>query len=460
MDNCNGTYTATVTISTRASTLPRRARSRRRQPEFRRRRDPGVGCCGASAGFTACACTRARRRTRGFLGLDGDEPARVTIRSASPVDAFGNPGVPSSRGTICASSRKSTTCATPSSNSRRYETPPRIRRARISTPCSCPRRLVGTNSPSISTPATDRASRARRGRRRRRCSPGRRRRSTPSCPERARVSPRRSRRPSSAWSSETRTVTTRATARTSPLATPPRPDHRATHVVDGEVVPVILEARLVRRGKTDAFGRARERDVGRRTGGRVGSYEATRTGRHELVVLLRRRDFSRDGVPRDGGHHRGRERDGVRRVVSSSATARASRGGRRHGRADARGTRSSRAVRPSPSWRVPASRWPSSLVDRRDGTYLATLAPVVSGTYALAIRAAASTSTGHRSRSRWFRVSRRRPRTHVRVVGDELRVRGDAVAGEEASFASSPRTRTTTRTIEPRRLAVIRSSTR
>ena len=51
-------------------------------------------------------------------------------------------------------------------------------------------------------------------------------------------------------------------------------------------------------------------------------------------------------------------------------------------------------------------------------------------------RAAASTSTGHRSRSRWFRVSRRRLRrtSRARRRRRTARYAGGAVAGEEASF--------------------------
>ena len=173
VDNCNGTYTATVTIFDAGEHVFHVALGPGRQPEFRRRRDPrrrvarvrgvhGRARVRGPDGGRARDVPRTRRRR---ARARRPNRARVALWTPSATRR----STASSRGTICASSRKSTTCATPSSNSRRYETPPRIRRARISTPCSCPRRLVGTNSPSISTPATDRASRARRGRRRRRC---------------------------------------------------------------------------------------------------------------------------------------------------------------------------------------------------------------------------------------------------------------------------------------------------
>ena len=79
---------------------------------------------------------------------------------------------------------------------------------------------------------------------------------------------------------------------------------------------------------------------------------------------------------------------------------------------------------------------PSSLVDRRDGTYLATLAPVVSGTYALAI-----TRGGEHIHGSPFALTVVPGLTSASASyltcassATNCALRGDAVAGEEASF--------------------------
>ena len=79
---------------------------------------------------------------------------------------------------------------------------------------------------------------------------------------------------------------------------------------------------------------------------------------------------------------------------------------------------------------------PSSLVDRRDGTYLATLAPVVSGTYAMAI-----TRGGEHVHGSPFALTVVPGLTSASASyltcassATNCASRGDAVAGEEASF--------------------------
>ena len=211
---------------------------------------------------------------------------------------------------------------------------------------------------------------------------------------------------------------------------------------------MILEARLVRRGenwtRSDVLANVAWDDE---QGVYVGSYEATRTGRHELVVLLHGVEIFLGtgylGTEVITGDVSATACVASSLVVGDDAASVAA-GDVATVTVHARDARGNALITGGSSFSVLArsatSRWrprPSSIVATARTSRR--WRPSSPGRTRWPSRAAASTSTGHRSRSRWFRVSRRRPRRTSRAALASSATNcalsaATLVAGEEASF--------------------------